>query len=46
LVFIFAFQADNVTNRYFHVILIAIPITLQVYLNSALAYGLDEAVQS
>jgi ACR3 family arsenite transporter len=40
LVFIFAFQADNITNRYFHVILIAIPITLQVYLNSALAYGL------
>ena len=28
------------TNRYFHVILIAVPITLQVYLNSALAYGL------
>ena len=40
LVFIFSFQADNITNRYFHVILIAIPITLQVYLNSALAYGL------
>jgi arsenite transporter len=40
LVFIFAFQADNITNRYFHVILIAVPITLQVYLNSALAYGL------
>lgn len=40
LVFIFAFQADNITKRYFHVILIAIPITLQVYLNSALAYGL------
>ena len=40
LVFIFAFQADNITNRYFHVILIAVPITLQVYLNSGLAYGL------
>ena len=40
LVFIFAFQADNITNRFFHVILIAIPITLQVYLNSSLAYGL------
>ncbi len=40
LVFIFAFQADNITNRSFHVFLIAIPITLQVYLNSSLAYGL------
>ena len=40
LVFIFAFQADNITNRFFHVILIAVPITLQVYLNSSLAYGL------
>jgi arsenite transporter len=40
LVFIFAFQADNITNRFSHVILIAVPITLQVYLNSSLAYGL------
>lgn len=40
LVFIFAFQADNITNRFFHVLLIAVPITLQVYLNSSLAYGL------
>ena len=40
LVFIFAFQADNITNRSFHVFLIAIPITLQVYLNSSLTYGL------
>lgn len=40
LVFIFAFQADNITSRYFHVILIAIPILLQVYFNSGLAYGL------
>ncbi|MDP8988659.1 MAG: ACR3 family arsenite efflux transporter [Acidobacteriota bacterium] len=40
LVFLFAFQADNITHRYFHVILIAIPITLQVYLNAALAYAL------
>jgi ACR3 family arsenite transporter len=37
---IFAFQADNITGRFFHVILIAVPITLQVYLNSSLAYGL------
>ena len=40
LVCIFAFQADNITGRFFHVLLIALPITLQVYLNSSLAYGL------
>jgi ACR3 family arsenite transporter len=40
LVFIFAFQADNITSRYFHVLLIAIPILLQVYFNSGLTYGL------
>ena len=40
LVFIFAFQADNITSRYFHVLLIAIPILIQVYFNSSLTYGL------
>jgi ACR3 family arsenite transporter len=40
LVLIFAFQADNITTRFFHVLLIAVPITLQVYLNASLAYGL------
>ncbi len=40
LVLIFAFQADNITGRLFHVFLIAIPITIQVYFNSSLAYGL------
>ena len=40
LVFIFAFQADNITSRFFHVVLIAVPITLQVYFNASLAYGL------
>ena len=40
LVLIFAFQADNITGRPFHVFLIAIPILLQVYFNSSLAYGL------
>ena len=40
LVFIFAFQADNITGRFFHVLLIAVPITLQVYFNASLAYGL------
>jgi ACR3 family arsenite transporter len=40
LALIFAFQADNITTRWFHVILIAIPILIQVYFNSSLAYGL------
>ncbi|MEP7363884.1 MAG: ACR3 family arsenite efflux transporter [Acidobacteriota bacterium] len=40
LVLIFAFQADNITSRPFHVLLIAVPITLQVYFNAGLAYGL------
>jgi ACR3 family arsenite transporter len=40
LVLIFAFQADNLTGRMLHVGLIAIPILIQVYFNSALAYGL------
>ena len=40
LVFIFAFQADNITQRWFHVVLIAIPLLIQVYFNSSLAYGL------
>jgi ACR3 family arsenite transporter len=40
LVLIFAFQADNLTGRFFHVLLIAVPIVIQVYFNSGLAYGL------
>ena len=40
LVLIFAFQSDNITGRSFHVLLIAVPITLQVYLNASLVYGL------
>jgi len=40
LVMIFAFQADNLTGRFFHVVLIAVPLLIQVYLNSGLAYGL------
>jgi ACR3 family arsenite transporter len=40
LVCIFAFQADNITTRWFHVVLIAIPILLQVYFNSGLTYSL------
>ncbi len=40
LVMIFAFQADNLTGRFFHVALIAIPLLIQVYFNSGLTYGL------
>ena len=40
LVCIFAFQAGNITTRFFHILLIAIPILIQVYFNSSLAYGL------
>src|SRR5512140_803167 len=40
LVFIFAFQADNLLTNWFHVVLIAIPLLIQVYFNSGLAYGL------
>lgn len=40
LVLIFAFQADNITEKFAHVLLISIPILLQVYFNSGLAYGL------
>jgi ACR3 family arsenite transporter len=40
LVLIFAFQADNITGKSAHVLLISIPILLQVYFNASLAYGL------
>jgi ACR3 family arsenite transporter len=40
LILIFAFQADNIIGKPWHVALIAIPILLQVYLNASLAYAL------
>ncbi|MEK7870173.1 MAG: arsenical-resistance protein, partial [Nitrospirota bacterium] len=40
LVCIFAFQADNIVAKPWHVALIAIPILFQVYMNASLAYGL------
>jgi ACR3 family arsenite transporter len=40
LVMIFAFQAENITGRFVHVLLIAVPITVQVYFNAGLAYSL------
>jgi len=38
LTLIFAFQAENLTTQWFAVILIAVPILVQVYANSSLAY--------
>jgi ACR3 family arsenite transporter len=38
LVLIFAFQAENLTTRWFAVLLLAVPIIIQVYFNSTLAY--------
>jgi arsenite transporter len=43
LVLIFAFQAENILTNWLAVILIAIPILLQVYFNSGLAYLLMRA---
>jgi ACR3 family arsenite transporter len=40
LVLIFGFQAENMTSKFSHVVLIAIPILLQVYFNSSLTYAL------
>jgi ACR3 family arsenite transporter len=40
LVLIFAFQAENLTSRWFAVLLLAVPILVQVYFNSSLAYAL------
>ncbi len=40
LLLIFSFQADNITGKFLNVILIAIPITIQVYFNSTLTYSL------
>jgi ACR3 family arsenite transporter len=38
LVLIFAFQAGNLTTRWLAVLLLAVPIIIQVYFNSTLAY--------
>lgn len=40
LILIFAFQADNIIGKPWHVALIAVPIPLQVYMNASLAYSL------
>jgi len=40
LVLIFAFQSENLTKRWFSVLLLAVPIIIQVYFNSGLVYFL------
>jgi arsenite transporter len=40
LILIFAFQAENIATRWSHVVLISIPLVIQVYFNSSVAYGL------
>jgi ACR3 family arsenite transporter len=45
LVLIFAFQAGNITGKFGHVLLIAVPILVQVYFNSSLAYGLMKMLE-
>jgi ACR3 family arsenite transporter len=40
LVLIFAFQAENILTKWPIVLLLAVPIVIQVYFNSALTYGL------
>lgn len=45
LVLIFAFQADNLTSKWFAVLLLAVPIVFQVYFNSGLAYLLMKALK-
>ncbi len=40
LIMIFGFQADNITDKFLHVGLIAIPILIQIYFNASLTYGL------
>lgn len=45
LVLIFAFQSENLTQRWFAVILLAVPIVIQVYFNSSLAYLLMRALK-
>ena len=45
LVLIFAFQAENLTSRWFMVLLVAVPIVVQVYFNSGITYLLMRALK-
>lgn len=45
LILIFAFQAENLTRRWSAVLLLAVPIIIQVYFNSGLAYLLMKVLK-
>jgi ACR3 family arsenite transporter len=45
LVLIFAFQAQNITTKWLAVLLLAVPIIIQVYFNSGLAYLLMKVLR-
>ena len=45
LALIFAFQAENLTTKWFAVLLLAVPIVIQVYFNSGLAYLLMKVLK-
>jgi ACR3 family arsenite transporter len=45
LAMIFAFQAENLTTKWFAVVLLALPIVIQVYFNSGLAYLLMKGLR-
>lgn len=44
LVLLFAFQGDAILNQPLVIVLLAVPILIQVFFNSALAYGLNRMV--
>jgi ACR3 family arsenite transporter len=45
LVLIFAFQSENLTQRWSAVLMLAVPIIIQVYFNSSLAYLLMKVLR-
>jgi arsenite transporter len=44
LVLLFGFQGEQIVKQPFVILLLAVPIVIQVYLNAAVAYGLNRAL--
>jgi arsenite transporter len=44
LVLLFGFQGDQIVDQPLVIVLLAIPIVIQVYLNAGIAYGLNRAL--
>ena len=44
LVLLFGFQGDEIVRQPIVILLLAIPIVIQVYLNAGIAYGLNRAL--